>query len=206
MLKLARCARVRFASVQARASVASTGVRPFEEIPTIKMTLTGAVSLLVNILRRQPPDNVSVVKNIQQTYGNICRIPFGPFPAVVVLRPEDVEAVFRIDGKTPIRDGMYIWKDAMKTLGKDLTLFHRLVLCAWLERKQLHSEKSDAVHGLDWGLLSHFRIFAIIGRLGIAYGTLAPNHTYTAKVHANCLYQWIIGHAPGSSEWHSRSK
>ena len=130
MLKLARsCTRARFASVQAKNAAATTGaVRPFEDIPTSKMSLPKIALLLLNLVRGKTPDLARMLKNNQKAHGNIFNSSFGPFPLTVVLRPEDVEAVFRIDGKVPIRDVMSMWADAMKTLGKDLTLFHRLVV------------------------------------------------------------------------------
>lgn len=146
MLKLARCGRARFASVQATDSVTTTGtgVRPYEEIPEAKMSLTSTATLLFNLMRGKPPAMMTVVKNTQEKYGNIFKMTAGPFPATTVLRPEDVEVVFRNDGKVPIRDAMPIWNDAMKSLGKDLTLFHRLVSCAG--RTLARGSKSCAIH------------------------------------------------------------
>ena len=131
MLKLlsGTCARARFASARAADSAASSGAtRPFEEIPSSKMSLTKTALVVFDLIRGKPPDLTSLIKSNQEAYGNIFNVPFGPVSTTVVLRPEDVEAMFRIDGKVPIRDAMPIWVDAMKTLGRDLTLFHRLVV------------------------------------------------------------------------------
>ena len=138
MLKLlsGSCARARFASARAADSAASSGAtRPFEEIPSSKMSLTKTALVVFDLIRGKPPDLASLMKSNQQAHGNIFNVSFGPVPMTVVLRPEDVEAVFRIDGKVPIRDAMPIWVDAMKTLGRDLTLFHRLVVSG---KKLLH--------------------------------------------------------------------
>lgn len=127
MLKLSRsCARARFASVQAAGSAGA--LRRFDEIPTSKMSLANTTLLLFNLMRGKTPDLAHIMKNNQKAHGNIFNASFGPFPMTIVLRPEDVEAVFRIDGKVPIRDALSLWADAMKTLGRDLTLFHRLVV------------------------------------------------------------------------------
>lgn len=148
MLKLAGRARVRFASVQATDSATTTGaLRPFEEIPTSKMSLTSTALLLFNLVRGKPPDLAHIMKSSQEAYGNILNMSFGPLPSTIVFRPEDIETVFRIDGKVPIRDVIPIWTDAMKTLGKDLTLFHRLVLSG----KNLGNRKFEL-------LLVHLRI------------------------------------------------
>ena len=123
------CARARFASARAADSAASSGAtRPFEEIPSSKMSLTKTALVVFDLIRGKPPDLASLMKSNQQAYGNIFNVPFGPVSTTVLLRPEDVEAMFRIDGKVPIRDAMPIWVDAMKALGRDLTLFHRLVV------------------------------------------------------------------------------
>lgn len=146
MLKLlpGTCARARFASARAADSAAFSGAsRPFEEIPSSKMSLTKTALVMFDLIRGKPPDLARLMKSNQQAYGNIFNVSFGPLPMTVVLRPEDVEAMFRIDGKVPIRDAMAIWVDAMKSLGRDLTLFHRLVVS---EKTLLHSAEITGSH------------------------------------------------------------
>lgn len=174
LLKLARRAHVRFASAQATGPVTSTGVRPFAEIPDVKMTLTSTAVLLLNLLRGKPPSLVSMGKSAKAKYGNIFNTSLGPVPCTTVLCPEDVEVVFRTDGKVPIREVMPLWADAMKSLGRDLTLFHRLVLCAG--QSNLRRLAKQEVLCLPWTWISYptgiKNAHIILRGVGISKGTL----------------------------------
>jgi len=95
--------------------------KPFSEVPgPRRLPLVGsALSFLFEINRKLPIRQLQ--KGWMQKYGMIYRAKVPTLPEVVVIHePQDVEALFRAEGKYPSRAPFQIWKQARNELKMEM--------------------------------------------------------------------------------------
>jgi len=95
--------------------------KPFSEVPgPRRLPLVGsALSFLFEINRKLPIRELQ--KGWMQKYGMIYRAKVPTLPEVVVIHePQDVEALFRAEGKYPSRAPFQIWKQARSELKMEM--------------------------------------------------------------------------------------
>ena len=99
-----------------------TEAKPYSEIPgPRRLPFVGSVLTFLSQVGKKPIHEAQ--KEWMEKYGNVYRIRVPTFPELVMIHdPQDIEVMFRAEGKYPSRAPFQAWKQARNELKMEMAV------------------------------------------------------------------------------------
>ena len=100
----------------------STEAKPFSEIPgPRRLPLVGSTLSFLLEVGKKPI--LQLQKELMEKYGMIYRIKVPTIPELIMIHdPQDIEVMFRAEGKYPSRVPFQVWKQARNELKMEMAV------------------------------------------------------------------------------------
>ena len=107
-------------------TIPPTEVKPFSEIPgPRRLPLLGSSLTLFLEVGRKPKSILQIQKDLMKKYGLIYRLQLPTFKELVMIHdPQDIEVMFRAEGKYPSRPPLRVLKQARNELKMEMAVLH----------------------------------------------------------------------------------
>lgn len=101
-----------------------TEAKPFSEIPgPRRLPFVGSGLTFLSQVGKKPIHEAQ--KEWMEKYGNVYRIKVPTFPEIVMIHdPQDIEVMFRAEGKYPSRPPLRVLKQARNELKMEMAVLH----------------------------------------------------------------------------------